>query len=163
MAHTIPGRTYRLPALSNAKWERFAQGLAGGKSQAEAYELAGYKPSEPHASRLASNGRVVDRVAEILERAAIRVEVTVASLTERLLKIADVAEKTGVDTDGETGQVLGSSSKHLGVVRATIMDIAKLNGLIIDQQQHTGTMTIKTLADFYGGSGPDEPEDGSDA
>jgi phage terminase small subunit len=35
-----------MSALDNPKHERFAQELAKGKSQVEAYAEAGYKPSE---------------------------------------------------------------------------------------------------------------------
>ena len=47
-------------ALKNPKHERFAQELAKGKSATEAYRLAGYKPDDGHASRLAGNGRVLE-------------------------------------------------------------------------------------------------------
>jgi hypothetical protein len=109
-----------VPALDNPKHERFAQQLAKGKSQAEAYQEAGYAPSEPHASRLASNGKVAARVAEIQERAATRVEVSVASITASLLRIA----KKGEDLAEASG---------LSVARAAQMDVAKLNGLVIDK------------------------------
>ena len=77
-----------MPVLENARHERFAQALAKGKSQAEAYADAGYKPSEPNASRLTSNDKVQARLSELQERAATRTEITVASITERLLAIA---------------------------------------------------------------------------
>jgi phage terminase small subunit len=51
--------------LKNARHERFAQELAKGASQAEAYARAGYKPSEQHASRLARNGKVRERLAQL--------------------------------------------------------------------------------------------------
>lgn len=53
-----------MPALTNPRHERFAQGLAKGKTQAEAYADAGYKPSEPNASRLTSNEKVQANRAE---------------------------------------------------------------------------------------------------
>jgi hypothetical protein len=43
-----------VPVLKDAKHERFAQELAKGKSQAEAYVAAGYKPSRSAATRLAA-------------------------------------------------------------------------------------------------------------
>jgi len=76
-----------MPILENPKHERFAQELAKGKSQAEAYQTAGYKPSEPHASRLASNGKVTARVIELLQRASERAEVSVATVLAELAKI----------------------------------------------------------------------------
>lgn len=109
-----------MPALDNPKHERFAQELAKGKSQAQAYAEAGYKPSEPNASRLTSNDKVASRVREIQDRAAARTEITVASITERLLAIA---------TKGEAAD----DAPLLSVGRAALMDAAKLNGLVKDR------------------------------
>lgn len=122
-----------MPALGNPKHERFAQELAKGKSQGEAYELAGYRPSRSAAARLAANVNICERVQELAERVASRTELTAAQLTERLLRIADVAEKTGIALDEDTGEATGSSSKHLSVARAALMDAAKLNGLLTDK------------------------------
>lgn len=122
-----------MPALSNAKHERFAQERSKGISADEAYVAAGYKRNDSNAARLNGNERVAGRVAEILERAAVRSEITVAGITERLMNIAAVAEQTGIDKDEETGAVTRSSSKHLSVARAALMDAAKLNGLVTDK------------------------------
>ena len=122
-----------MPALSNAKHERFAQELAKGKSATEAYVLAGYAANDSNSARLNGNERVQERVAEILERAAQRTEITIAGITDRLLNLAAVAEKTGIETDEETGSVTKSSPKHLSVARNALMDAAKLNGLITDK------------------------------
>jgi phage terminase small subunit len=108
--------------LKNARHERFAQELAKGKSQAEAYEIAGYKPCDGHAARLAGNGRVSERLAELQSRAAEKAVVTVEGLTDRLLKIA----KKGEDA---------TDAPLLSVARASLMDAAKLNGLIIDRSK----------------------------
>jgi phage terminase small subunit len=124
-----------MPVLSNAKHELFAQLLAKGRGQAEAYAEAGYTPSEPNASRLTSNDKVAARVAEIQGRAAIRTEITVAAITERLMRLADMAEKTGAVKDQATGEVMETSPKHLAIVRTSLMDAAKLNGLIIDKAE----------------------------
>lgn len=114
-----------MPVLSNPKHEIFAQLIARGRTQAEAYEEAGYRPSEPNASRLTSNEKVGARIAEIQGRAAIRTEVSVASITERLLAIAKKAE--GV-----------SEAPMLSVARASLMDAAKLNGLVVDKKELGG-------------------------
>lgn len=134
-----------MAALTNPKHERFAQELAKGRTQAEAYAGAGYVPSEPNASRLTSNEKVRARVAEIQERGAVRAEVTIASLTARLFHLADVAEKTGIVLD-EAGVPTASNSKHLGVSRAALVDIAKLNGLVIDKSL-TAATSVDDLLD----------------
>lgn len=109
-----------MPILSNAKHERFAQEIAKGATQIEAYVAAGYKAHDGAAARLCGNVRISERVTEILARAATRTEITVANLTERLLAIA----KKGED---------GTDAPLLSVGRAALMDVAKLNGLVTDK------------------------------
>lgn len=129
-----------MPPLENTRHERFAQELAKGKSQFEAYGNAGYSPSRSAASRLAEDVNICKRVAELAEKVAKRTELTAASITERLLRLADVAEKTGISIDEETGEATASSSKHLGVSRAALMDAAKINGLVVDKSEQTHTV-----------------------
>lgn len=141
-----------MPALSNPKHERFAQALAKGMTQAEAYADAGYKPSEPNASRLTSNDKVQKRVAELQERAAVRTEITVASITERLLAIATKAEKSG-------------DAPMLQAARASLMDAAKLNGLVVEkgehQHKHVGlSVTYVTPAEPEAPASPEDYETG---
>lgn len=70
-----------MPLLKNPRHEKFAQGIAAGKSQTEAYVEAGYKNDRRHASRLlATNGGIVQRIKELMSAAALRAEVTQDSL-----------------------------------------------------------------------------------
>lgn len=120
-----------MPALPNAKHERFAQALAKGETATAAYVLAGYAPNDGNAARLKGNERIEARVAEILGRAAVRTEITVAAITERLLAIATKAEKS-------------SDAPMLQAARASLMDAAKLNGLVIEKGENvnTGALTV---------------------
>ena len=111
-----------MSVLSNAKHELFAQELAKGKPQAEAYQLAGYKPSEQHASRLASNGKVADRVAEILSRSAVRAEITIATILAELEEARELARKIE-----QPGPMVSAS-----------MGRAKVAGLLVDRTELTG-------------------------
>lgn len=132
-----------MAVLKNAKHELFAQLVSKGETATDAYIKAGYKANDGNAATLKGNQRIADRIAEILAKAATRVEITVAGITERLMKLADVAEETGITRDEETG-VTKSSSRHLGVARAALMDAAKLNGLIVDKQESLPvTISIK--------------------
>lgn len=54
--------------LENAKHEKFAEGLAEGKTNRAAYKDAGYKPCDSAASRLASSEKVKERVDELKVR-----------------------------------------------------------------------------------------------
>ena len=125
-----------MASLKNPKHEYFAQGIVKGQSQIEAYGNAGYKPSEQHACRLASLGKVQDRIAELQERAAVRCEVTVASLTEMLLE------------DRLMAREIAQPSASVAAVNA----IAKLNGLIIEKTENTNkqvdNMSDADLADI---------------
>lgn len=118
-----------MAALKNTRHERFAQELAKGKSQAEAYAEAGYTPSEPNASRLTRNDKVQARVAELQDRAAARTEITVAGITDRLLKIAEKGEQS-------------KAAPMLSVARAALMDAAKLNGLVIEKGENLNASTV---------------------
>ena len=111
-----------MAALENSRHERFAQELAKGKSQGEAYVAAGYKESRSAAARLAADVNICARLAEIQERGALRAEVTIATLTADLLRLRDKGEAL-------------MYAAGLSVARNSVMDIAKLNGLVIDKAQ----------------------------
>ncbi len=112
-----------MPALANPRHERFAQELAKGKTPEESYRIAGFKPARQNAHRLMTNDDVQTRIADLQERAAIKTELTIASITERLLQIADKAQALG-------------EAPGLAVARASMMDAAKLNGLIVERSEN---------------------------
>ena len=119
--------------LKNARHERFAQERAKGKSVDEAYSLAGFKPHRGNAHRLSTNESVAARIAELQARAAKKAVVTVEGITERLLKIAEKGEGA-------------NDAPLLSVARASLMDAAKLNGLIVEKRDLTssdGSMSPK--------------------
>lgn len=121
-----------MPVLANAKHEFFAQALAKGKSQIESYILAGYKPDEGAASRLSGNIKVQARVAELLERAAARTEISIASITESLLRLAVKGENL-------------EEPAGLSVARASLMDAAKLNGLVVEKSVADVNVAIREV------------------
>lgn len=108
--------------LKNARWEKFAQHRAAGMSVDAAYAAAGFKPHRGNAHRLSTNESVRARIVELQRGAAKRTEITVESVTKRLLAIADKGEKM-------------AGGPGLSVARAALMDAAKLNGLVIDRTQ----------------------------
>jgi hypothetical protein len=121
-----------MPVLSNPKHERFAQELAKGKSQVDAYGEAGYKPHDGAAARLCGNVRIQERVAEIQERAAIRAEITIAGLTESLMRLASKAEAL-------------QDASGFQASRASLMDAAKLNGLVVEKTDSTVNLAVKGI------------------
>jgi hypothetical protein len=114
-----------MPRIKNPKHELFAQELAKGKTADEAYQLAGYKENRGNAATLKANQSIADRVAELLERSAVRAEITVATITENLVRIAQKAEEQG----GPAG---------LNVAKGAWETAAKLHGLMVDRKHHSG-------------------------
>ncbi len=92
--------------LKNARHEKFAQNLARGMSATKAYSNVGYKPSEAHASRLAGNGKVQTRVAELMAPAIEATEATVERVLKEMVRLAfyDMTEILAVDDDGKVTQ-----------------------------------------------------------
>jgi phage terminase small subunit len=117
--------------LHSPRHERFAQELAKGKTADEAYRVAGYKPSRPHASRLAANGNIRGRVAELQAIGAEEEALTVKSL------IAE-AEEARVRAM-ENGQPAGAVS--------AIIAKAKLSGLWIERRENENKNDPNQLSD----------------
>ena len=127
-----------MPVLGNARHEAFAQALAKGKSATEAYTAAGYKGDRTAASRLSTNVNVQARLTELKMRVAEKTVLTVADLTDRLLAIAAKGEGS-------------NEAPLLSVARASLMDAAKLNGLIVDKAL-TAQTSVEDLLDQLDGT-----------
>ncbi len=108
-----------MPALQNARHERFAQELAKGKSQADAYLAASYTGDRTAASRLSTNVNVTARVAELQSEAAVEAVVTAADIARQL------------DEDRQFARECVSPA---AMVAAT-MGKAKVLGLIVDKSK----------------------------
>lgn len=80
-----------MSALKNAKHERFAQLVAGGKPQADAYVEAGFqceaKAAEASASRLRARPDVDARIRELQGAAAERTSKSIVDCVEELAKL----------------------------------------------------------------------------
>jgi hypothetical protein len=84
-----------MPVLKNARHELFAQSIAQGKTQAEAYQLAGYKDDRRNASHLRDRPEIEERIRQLTTKNAEKVEITAQYLTNRLIRLADRAEERG--------------------------------------------------------------------
>lgn len=114
-----------MPALDNPKHERFAQELAKGKSADDAYQEAGYKPNRGNASTLKANQIILDRVAELQERGAIRAEITIQSLLD----------------EAEQARVLAMKIDNPAAAMTAIQGKAKLAGLWVDRSENENINT----------------------
>ena len=110
-----------MPILKNARHEVFAQNLASGMSQEEAYIKAGYSRNgaEPNASRLISNDKVALRVAELQSVSSIEAVITAADLSAQLEELRLKAVELG----------------QIGAAVQAVNGRAKLHGLIIDKAE----------------------------
>ncbi len=102
--------------LTNSRRERFAQELAKGASQAEAYRQVGYKNgsgTDQAASRLLRNVEVAGRVDHLKTEAAKQAEVDAAYVLRQLKALAELP----IDTPSHSAQVaaLNLLGKHLGL------------------------------------------------
>lgn len=81
--------------LTNDRHEAFAQGLARGMSQIDAYTAAGYTANRSAASKLQTNANIQARVGELQSRAATNVVITREWIIEQLVDNAAKAKQAG--------------------------------------------------------------------
>ncbi len=93
----------------NARQELFCQSLLVGKSADQAYADAGYKPSRPHASRLATNGNVLARLAELRKPVTKAAQVTLEGHLRDLKIVRNMAT-----TAGQFGAAMANDVSMLG-------------------------------------------------
>jgi phage terminase small subunit len=110
-------------ALPNPRHEKFAQGLAEGKTAINAYEMAGYKPDRGAASRLSANVSIQARVAELQGKAAESAIVTLEGLIQEAAEL----------------QVAGLKLNQISAAVAALTAKAKLAGFWVDKQESTNT------------------------
>ncbi|WP_422366399.1 hypothetical protein [Pelagibius sp.] len=118
-----------MSALKNTRHEAFAQALAKGMTADAAYEAAGYKPNRGNATTLKAKQSVRDRVAELTEKAAKKVMVTVESLAGEL----------------EQARSLAIIEKQPSAAVGATMGKAKLFGLGVENRRLSGSVQIVTL------------------
>lgn len=113
------------------KQEAFARAYieTGNASEAyrRAYDAGNMKPEtiNRNAKALLDNNKIATRLEEYRKEVAKRTLVTAELLTDRLMRLA----QKGEDKDTEPG---------FSVARASLMDVAKLNGLIVDKAELAG-------------------------
>lgn len=128
--------------LKNARHERFAQELAKGKSQVDAFQLAGFSATgaaaRANSSRLLTDANVSARVEELKSRAAEKTIVTIADIAQQL------------DEDRKFARELKQASAAV----SASMGKAKVLGLLEDKSKVDITTAGRPLGlrDFYGAS-----------
>jgi len=91
-----------MTVLKNPRHERFAQEIAKGTFVTKAHEIAGYKSNDGNASKLAAKPEIAARVKEIIERAGVRVEITISRVLEELGKLgfSNMDDYVTIGSDG---------------------------------------------------------------
>lgn len=119
-----------MPVLKNARHERFAQELAKGSTQEEAYQAAGYsmKGARANACRLlTANDSIAARVTELKGRAAEKVEWGIADAVRELEEARSLAFQVG---------------QASAAVAATRAKLEALGLKPADKLEHSGSLTV---------------------
>lgn len=117
-----------MPALKNAKHERFAQARAAGATIDQAYADAGFSPHRGNAHRLSAKESVRERVRELLTEASAAVGVTLETVTRDLMEDRDLARK---------------HNQASAAIKAT-EHIAKLHGVYVERTETTHSGEVVT-------------------
>lgn len=99
--------------LGNARQELFAQGVASGLPASRAYIAAGYKPSEPGASRLARIMKVAVRIRQLQVASANLVVIDAAWVLQKATELHDAAKAAG--NFSAAARALELAGKHVDV------------------------------------------------
>jgi phage terminase small subunit len=78
-----------MPTLTNPRHEAFAQARARGLLLDHAYEVAGFSPGHRHASRLARQPEIAERIGELLASRLDAREVDTRTVIDALLRLAE--------------------------------------------------------------------------
>jgi phage terminase small subunit len=122
-----------MPALPNARHERFAQEIANGNSAAESYVLAGFKKNRHNAAALAREEHILTRVQHILaEREHIHGQATQKAI-----------EATGLTKQWVIDQLIkvhdaALAEQDLGNANRSLELLGKQLGMFIDRKEVGG-------------------------
>jgi predicted Fe-S protein YdhL (DUF1289 family) len=111
-----------MPPLSNARHERFVQGLLEGKSAIAAYEDAGFRPDRGNATRLHASPQVQARLAELQSEVAGQTKLTVEGLLAEL----------------EQARAKATDLRQLSASVRAIEAKAKISGLLVQRMEIGG-------------------------
>lgn len=124
--------------LPNPKHERFAQEIASGKTQGEAYEAAGYKAkdhaAEANGNRLLKNAAIEARVQQLLGRVAQGLVLTKQWVIERLIENADRAMQAEAVKTAD-GTTTGEYRYEGSVANRALELLGKEIGMFVDRKE----------------------------
>lgn len=134
-----------MAVLTNSRHERFAQELAAGKSQQQAYVSAGYKAHLSNPSALAKDKRIQARVAELLrEREEIHSQATAKAIESQAItktwiiaKLRENAERAlqAIQARDADGNPVGDYKYEGSVANRALELLGKELGMFIDRKE----------------------------
>ena len=116
-----------MPVLQNARYEVFAQSIAGGKTPADAFADAGFSPNAGNCSTLRHKPYVAERISELLER---RQDVVLKKVAAEI----EVTRETLLLELDEARLLAIAANQPAAATQAT-MGKARICGLIIDRRE----------------------------
>ena len=125
-----------MPALVNARHERFSQLVATGKSHGQAYEDCGYScrsrnSRDAAAFRLFRNCKITRRIAELQKHAVENTDITIVGLIREAADIQLAAQRAG----------------NLSAAIAALTAKAKLAGFWIERREQENTNLNYSISD----------------
>ena len=117
------GSKHPMPILQNPRQEAFAQARAKGALLDDAYEIAGFAPGHRHASRLARQPDVAERIGELLVARTEAKPTDARTVIAALLRLADAGPA-----------VANPSAIH--ETRLVLLDACRLMGEIEKAREH---------------------------
>lgn len=147
-----------MPVLADAQHELFAQRVAQGSSDVEAYKYAGYseKSAQQNACRLRANEGIRSRIVELLQRQADRAELSAARVLEELRRLAFTDARQFFDEAGNLVPVKDLTAEQGSILSS--FEIIKKNaeagdGLIDTVHKFKvwdKTKALEMLAKYFG-------------
>ena len=142
-----------MPVLDNPRHEIFAQGIAKGLAQREAYRLAGYSSKtdaaiDASASRLVSESKVRARIKEIQSTAAVETALTLEEHMKELKLLRELAEAEGDIKAAIAAEVKRGEVRQFYVKRTEVGGPGAFDQLTDAELQQQIVEQTKELADL---------------
>ncbi len=136
----------KMPPLDNPQHERFARLIYQGKTNAEAYEMAGYSRHDGNASRLRNNDNVKERLNELAQEAAKVATLDRTYVIQGLMQVVEqsLTKRELKDKKGNPSGIFVYDSA--GATKALEL-LGKTEGLSLFITK-TETRTIKDISDL---------------
>jgi phage terminase small subunit len=142
--------------LENQRWELFAQGLAKGLTQGEAYVQAGYRRSPSAPSRLFENVRIKQRVQELIGRQAVEIIINKQYVTEALVDNLEKAlgrRPVKIGSNGEEkdvfvyrGDVANNALKMIGAELQMFVERKEIAHIVGEFDKMSDAELVQVLA-----------------